>query len=198
MKIWSRDFTRFEKGLLLVLALVLVGLAYFFFVDRPVRSSIAKAEAEYEAMEPEVAAVNAKAARLEKLSKETYSMKEDGSISYMASYNNSKEELALLNDILSDTVQYTVTFTNVTRNNNQIRRNFSLQFRTEDYASMWEVINGLCESEYRCLVGDIKCQAAKERDGSRYVTADVTATFFETMVGGTPDAGLPEDKGSPK
>lgn len=125
-------------------------------------------------------------------------MKEDGSISYMASYNNSKEELALLNDILSDTVQYTVTFTNVTRNNNQIRRNFSLQFRTEDYASMWEVINGLCESEYRCLVGDIKCQAAKERDGSRYVTADVTATFFETMVGGTPDAGLPEDKGSPK
>lgn len=196
MKIWSRDFTRFEKGLLLVLALILVGLAYYFVVDRPVRSSIAQAEAEYEAMEAELAAVNAKIARLEKLAKETESMKEDGSISYMASYNNSKEELALLNDILSDTVQYNVTFTNVTRNNNQIRRNFSLQFRTEDYASMWEVINGLCESDYRCLVGDIRCQAAKDRDSRQYVTADVTATFFETMVGGTPDAGLPEDKGS--
>ena len=196
MKIWSRDFTRFEKGLLLVLALILVGLAYYFVVDRPVRTTIAQAEAEYEAMEAELAAVNAKIARLEKLAKETESMKEDGSISYMASYNNSKEELALLNDILSDTVQYNVTFTNVTRNNNQIRRNFSLQFRTEDYASMWEVINGLCESDYRCLVGDIRCQAAKDRDSRQYVTADVTATFFETMVGGTPDAGLPEDKGS--
>ena len=46
MKILSRDFTLKEKLLMLLLGLVLVGLAYYNFVDQPVRTSLASAEAE--------------------------------------------------------------------------------------------------------------------------------------------------------
>ena len=194
MKIWSRDFTRKEKILLLVLALILVGLVYYQFVDKPVRRSIAESKAECEAIETELAVAQTKAQHLQKLESELNDMKSGETISYMASYNNSREEVALLNDILSNTKEYTINFADVTRSKDQIRRNFTLQFRTSDYAQMRQVIKELCASPYRCLVGDIQCTANRDRSGATSVTAKETATCFETMVGGTPDAGLPEDK----
>lgn len=198
MKVWSREFTRTEKVLLLILAVILVGLVYYQFVHRPVQKAIDAAEAEYSALQTEYTVAQAKADQLRKLGEELENMKDSGSASYMASYNNAKAEVALLNDILSDTGQYNISFANVTRSGNQIRRNFTLQFRTKDYETMRNVIDGLLTSPYRCLVGDIQCSMGQERNGADYVSANVTATFFETMEGGTPDAGLPEDRGTAK
>ncbi|MBQ3391818.1 MAG: type II secretion system protein M [Lachnospiraceae bacterium] len=192
MKIWSRDFTRLEKILLLVLSVILVALVYYQFVDRPVRTSIASARAESQALQTELDAVKIKAKNLERLQNEIDEIKGSGSLSRMESYNNSRAEIALLNDILADTLDYTIEFSDVTRSNEQIRRNFTLKFRTQDYSAMRSVIEQLCSSKERCLVTEMKCQTTRNEKES-YVTANVTATFFETMVGGKPDAGLPED-----
>lgn len=192
MKIWSRDFTRFEKILLLVLSLLLVGLVYYQFIDRPVRQAIASSKAECESIESELTVVTAQADHLEQLKNEMDDIKSSGMTSYMGSYNNSGPELAMLNDVLSDTQQYTITFANVTRSNDQIRRDFSLQFRTGDYFSMRNIIERLCESEYRCLITQMRCTTTYN-EKEQYVTANLIATFYETMVGGKPDAGLPED-----
>ena len=70
MKRLSRDFTRGEKVLLLILALVLVGLAYYFVVDRPVRSAMESARAEKEALVTELTTLQARIARLEKMQAE--------------------------------------------------------------------------------------------------------------------------------
>ena len=43
MKVLSRSFSLKEKILLLLLSLILVGLAYYQFVDQPVRSALATA-----------------------------------------------------------------------------------------------------------------------------------------------------------
>ena len=192
MKIWSRDFTRFEKALLLILSVILIGLVYFQFVEKPVRRAIASSRAESRDLETELTAVKARAERLDKLDSEIDAIKGSGSVSRMESYNNSSREVDLLNDILSDTLKYTITFADVTRANDQIRRNFTLEFRTADYYSMRKVIERICGSPYRCLVDEIRCTTTRN-DKESYVTAKLTATFYETMVGGTPDAGLPED-----
>lgn len=192
MKIWSRDFTRFEKTLLLILSVILIGLVYFQFVEKPVRRAIASSKAESRDLETELTAVKARAERLDKLDSEIDAIKGSGSVSRMESYNNSSREVDLLNDILSDTLKYTITFADVTRTNDQIRRNFTLEFRTADYYSMRKVIERICGSQYRCLVDEIRCTTT-HNDKESYVTAKLTATFYETMVGGTPDAGLPVD-----
>ena len=196
MKLWSRDFTRREKSLLVILSVILVVLLYFLAVDRPVRTAIASANAEAEALRTELAAVQGKALRLEKLKKELGEVKENGELSRMESYNNSREEIALLNEILADTVDYSIDFSDVTRDGDQIRRNFTLQFRTRDYETMRQIIGKLCDSKYRCLVDEIRCQTMAERN-ELYVAASLTATFYETMVGGTPDSGLPENQAKP-
>ena len=194
MKVLSRDFTFKEKILLLVLVLVLIGLGYYQFVDKPVRTNIAKAQQEQEALQVELTAVNTKIATLEKMQNEINDIASSGEVSVMPSYNNSRNVTKLLNDVLGN-LGYSITCSNVTRNGDQIRRNISLQFICPDYSSMQRVFQELTGSEYRCLLGDItgsiNTRYYHEDDDS--VTVNATATFYETMVGGTPDSGLPED-----
>ena len=196
MKIWSRDFTRREKVTLFGLLILLIAILYFQCVDRPVRTSINAARAEAQEIETEMSIVAAKVRQLTKMQNELDDVKEGGALSRMESYNNSSAEISFLYDILAETQQYNIEFSDITRNGDQIRRNFSLKFRTRDYDAMRSVINRLCASEYRCLVDEIRCQRTIN-DRESYVTANVTATFYETMVGGKPDAGLPKDSAVP-
>ena len=207
MKILSRDFTRGEKIILVILALALVALAYYQFVDKMVRESIEKANAEAEAIRVEMTGVNAKIQRMEEMQAELEAIQSNPNASYMGSYNNSREELAFLNDVLKGADQYSISFSNVTRDGDQIRRNFSLQYTTSDYVSMERLMKQLCEGKMRCLINDISYSttrynysaADRERYGVDYyerVNLNCTATFFETMVGGTEDAGLPVAKAS--
>ena len=204
MKILSRDFSRGEKVLLVLLAFILVGLVYYQFVDRTVRDNIAKAKAQTEAAQTELTAVNAKIKRMEEMQAELDSITQNPNASYMGSYNNSQEELAFLNDVLSATDQYSITFSNVTRDGDQIRRNFSLQFSTADFVGMEKIMKQLGDGRLRCLINDINYNLTRynysladrekyDRDYYERVNVNCTATFFETMVGGVEDAGLPAD-----
>ena len=189
MKIMSRDFTRTEKLLIVLLALILVGLVYYQFVDKTVRQTIVNAESEAQMLQTELDAAQQRLAHLKSIQTSMEKLEAEGRLSWMGSYNNSKQEVAFLNDILADTLQYSITFAEVTRSGNQIRRSFTLEYKTTDYASAQDIVARLCEGKNRCLVGDISCTI--DREG--IVTVKQSATFYETMVGGTPDAGLPRD-----
>ena len=199
MKKMSREFTGREKFLILLLSLILVGLAYYQFVDRPVRTSLNNAYAERDALTTELATVQAKLKVMRRMREEMEDITAGGTVSEMKSYNNSKPEIALLNDILRGTPEYSVTFANVTRDKDQIRRNFTLRFTSDSYDSVQRIIKQLSESPYRCLIGDLKISVGRGqtlKEGPIKVNA--TATFFETMVGGTADAGLPQSKSAAK
>ena len=194
MKVMSRDFTPAEKALLVILALVLVGLAYYYFVDIPVRDAIKSSEAEADMLQTELNAVQQRATYLQGVQRDLDELERAQGHSWMGSYNNSKAEVKFLNDVLADTMKYTINFADVTRNGDQIRRNFTLQFQTRDYAAAQDIMTRLLRGENRCLVGDMKCSV--DKDG--VVIVDALATFYETMVGGVPDAGLPSDSARAK
>lgn len=197
MKVLSRDFTLKEKLLLLLLSLVLVGLAYYQFVDQPVRSALEAARSEAESLQVELKTVEAKLERMRRMRSELEDVTSGGTATEMGSYNNSKAEIASLNDILSEALQYSITFANVTRSGDQIRRNFTLQFTTDSLDTMEHMMSELARNHHRCLIGDVRCTAARNENlMNGNITVNATATFFETMVGGTPDAGLPESKPS--
>ena len=193
MKVMSRDFTVTEKILLTVLVLILVGLAYYYFVDQPVRATVTSLHAEESTLQSELTTTQARIAYLEKIRDYLVTLQEDDNMSYMGSYNNSEAEVRFLNDILANTLQYSISFANVTRNNNQIRRSFTLQYRTENYAAAQDIMTQLLRGRNRCLIGDVKCSIDPS---TGFVTMNQSATFYETMVGGAPDAGLPADAGA--
>ena len=202
MKRLSRDFTRGEKALLLLLALVLLGLTYYLVVDRPVRAALESARAEKEAIMTELTTLQGRIARMEKMEQELKAIQANPGVSQMGSYNNSKAELDFLNELLDETDEYTVTFTDVTRDGDQVRRNFSLKFAVQDFTTAERLLRRIYSCEMRCLINDLNYSRTRTyynsadrlryaRDYYERVNVDATATFYETMVGGTADAGLP-------
>jgi Tfp pilus assembly protein PilO len=85
MKRLSRDFTRGEKVLLLLLELILVGMAYYFVVDRPVRMALESAKAEKEALVTELTALQGRLAKMEKMQAELEALQANPEMSRMGS-----------------------------------------------------------------------------------------------------------------
>ena len=193
MKIMTRDFNTKEKVLLLLLAIILIILAYYWFIETPVSEGLEKAEGQKQALKVELEAVNTRVAKLQKMQNEIDGITKDGLLRQMPSYNNSKNVNKLLNDVLGD-MGYSITFSNVTQSGDQIRRNISLHFIAPDYKTVRTVLSKLSNGEYRCLLGDIHCSSKEGAIAEDEVTVSATLTFFETMVGGTPDAGLPAEE----
>ena len=193
MKILSRDFTLRERLLIVALAIILVGLFYYQFVDQPVRTALNSAKAEQQSLQMELESARVQVERVNSMRSELDDIEASGAKSRMESYNNSKKELALLNDILAAASEYTITFAEVTRDKDQIRRDFTLQFIAQDYGTVEKILAELAKSPYRCLVGDISCTGSSRSVEENKINVSVTATFFETMVGGVEDAGLPAD-----
>ncbi len=210
MKVLSRDFTTKEKVMLLILCLLLVGLAYYRFLWVPCTDAVSTANSQRESLQTELLTAMAKEKQLKKMSDELDALGELQETSRMESYNNTKAELTMLNSILETANDYSISFSGVTKDGDQIRRNFSLSFETDSFAAAKQIIALLSKSEYRCLLGDMQYSVALRRLGENETarvtrtvddvvyaeTVNVTtmATFFETMYGGTPDAGLPADK----
>jgi hypothetical protein len=201
MKNLTRDFSTREKALLLILALILIGLLYYWFVDVPVRDGIMSANSKKESANAELVVVNAKIAEMEKMEAELEEFGTLGRAAYMGSYNNAEAEYAALNDILADTDEYEIAFSALTRDGDMVRREFSIQFSTTGYEAAKRIITALENSEYRCRIGDLNCTAEQSQDTDAdlknwtgKILVSAKATYYETMVGGKPDEGLPADK----
>ena len=197
MKLISRDFRRGEKILIAVLALVLLGLAYYWVVDQPVRNGIEQANAQRDTLQMDLTIAQAKLAQLQKMQAELDSIGSLELSSRMGSYNNSREELTELNRILSAATSYSISFPDVTRNGDQIRRNFTLNFTTETYGDAKDIIKALRDCSLRCALGNITFSTTVRRGNALegwvepQISISTNATFFETMYDGVPDAGLP-------
>ncbi len=210
MKVLSRDFSTKEKVMLLILCLLLVGLAYYRFLWVPCADAVESAHAQRDSLQIELQTALIKESQLKKMHNELDALGELQTASRMESYNNTKAELTVLNNVLEAANDYAISFSGVTKDGDQIRRNFSLSFETDSFAAAKRIIALLSESEYRCLIGDIqynvtlrrlaeneKARVTRTVDNVAYaeiVNVTTVATFFETMYGGTPDAGLPADK----
>ena len=195
MNILSRDFTKKEKVLMLVLVVILLALGSYWFVDQPVRQELESCAAQESALQIELEAVERKAAELTRMKEELEAIQARGEVSMMSSYNASKEEVKLLNDVLAGTDQYAIAFSDVSREGDQIRRSFTLQFTAPEHEDIARVLGQLAESSQRCIIADIRCtrENARSTENPGAYVVDATATFYETMVGGTPDAGLPAE-----
>ena len=193
MKLMSRDFTLKEKILLGILTVILLGAVYYLAVDQPVRSAISEAVSEQENLNTELAVLQQKAATLSRMQNELETIQGNASYGQMGSYNNAKAELDELNQLLRDADTYDVSFSNVTRDGDLIRRTFNLTFSASSYSKAVELLERLCNGELRCLISGISIVSQEDDFSQDGVNVGLSATFYETMVGGTPDSGLPAD-----
>jgi len=190
MKLMSREFTAKEKILIAVLAIGLLFLVYYRFVYLNINTALTNANAEAQSLQTELDVANTRIDQAEKMRQELSGIGSTGVLAKMGSYNNSKMETAFLNTVLANVSDYSVTFDDVTRDGDLIRRNFTLRYVTPGYSAAESVMKELENGEYRCLVSDVDCEV----DANGVTTVTLIGTFYETMVGGRPDSALPSDQ----
>ena len=185
---WGREFTRTEKILTAVLSVILTGLCYYQFLYRPVTREIKACHAQRDALMTEFTQVQNRIIQLQRMRDELDRLGQIGYTSRMPSYNSVEAETSFLNTVLAPAEQYSISFANVTRTGSQIRRNVTLRFTAREYPAAESILTNLSSSaDFRCLLGDLRYSGSE----SGLISVNVSATFFETMAGGTPDAGLP-------
>ncbi len=195
MNVLTRDFTKREKILLVVLGVIIIAAAYYLLVYSQVETGIASAKASSQSIEDNLVITQAKIDQISAMQAEMDALSADeGTLkSYMPSYNAGKQELDFLHTTLSETIDYYVNFTDLTLEGDQIRRDFGLQFTATDYEQAENIIKTLEESEIRCLVANVyitpKENGTDLLDGN--VVVSLSGTFYETLKEGTPDKELP-------
>ena len=177
------NFSKKEKLMIIILFILLIGLIYYRFIYITVSDATAAANNQAEAIQTELDSANIRLSKIKSMDSL------DTTIQRMGSYNSIKGETAFLNTVLANVPDYSVTFDDVTREGDLIRRNFQLTFTTSSYADAVKIINELTTGDFRCLIGDVRCNI----DNSGQTTMDVAGTFYETMVGGVEDSALPKD-----
>lgn len=194
----KKEFSKGERAAILILCVLIVAMIYYIAVVRPVRKGIESAHQERDDLEMQVTILDAQVAKLNMMQQELEDMKNgDRVVSMMPSYNAGKQEVDFLHTTLAGTEDYYIGFSALDRDGDQIRRNFSLQFRSSDYQSAVGVIDKLENSEIRCLIGDVSVSPADNETRnimSGQVNVNCTATFYETMYDGVEDKELPEEE----
>ncbi|MBE7002814.1 MAG: hypothetical protein E7425_00835 [Ruminococcaceae bacterium] len=203
----NRAMNTGEKILMIIFALLVIGGVYYYFVYSPVQKDLVNQRSRREELSVELRNLQAQVKDMRDMKTELEELEGAQDSPRMESYNNSRAEIGLLNDILTASEEYTIDFSSVSRDGNQIRRSFSLRFTTDSFDTAEQIIKSLRDSRCRCLIDDVSYKAATVKvvkqtneDGEEEevnevgtVSVSLIATFYETMVGGTEDAGLPED-----
>lgn len=191
MKFLSKDFTQREKILLTVLGILLVLVFYYYAVDMPLRNQEETLNARKSVLETDVQIAEAKVLEYEKMEETLKNLGSDAT--RMESYNNRTNEINFLNDLLANTTAYSIGFSPVTVEGNQVRRQFSLSYTCGSYSEAMNLLERLSKCKYRCMLTDVSCAPVDTNTAlNGAVNVSVNATFYETLVGKTTDAGLPE------
>ena len=189
----NRAFTRREKILMIIVAVILFGIGYYKFLILDVNKVIEKYDVTQ--VQEEYDNAQAKAMSVKKMKAEMAVGKESGS--YVPSYNNMKKLIYEMNKIIGGTGSYEISFEDPVKDGDTVRRNAGITFTTTGFDSARKIINNIHNCKYKCLIREMSVSSG---EGSGVKTGDVSVnmsvTFFETMYGATSQKGFAEDSQS--
>lgn len=179
-----------EKMLLALLSVILVigGYISFFYMPMTAERDRCVGEAEECRLQTEAARIRLEDKRRMERELEKIFSGETEPVS-IASYDNLRPVMQELSGILSLARDYSLNFGTVDASQTIVRRQISLSFTADSYASAKEVLNRLHGSAFRCMLGDLSVSLGRrsedtfwldswdDRDGS--VAVSGTLVYFE-------------------
>lgn len=194
--ILNRAFTRKEKALLFLLAIILAGLLYYGTVYRALDN--ARTSYNLENLQNEYQLYLMKSTQIKKMNEAIRKGREE-SESTVESYNNLKNEIVELNDIFAEASYFNFSFEQATAVDDAVRRTVTASFNANSYADARRMLERLYHCKYRCLIRDIAIDGEEEQDlAAGAVKCTFTVTFYETMYNAWTTDGLAVEKGSTK
>lgn len=182
----SRKFTLREKILLCILAVIILAAGYYFFVQSPVSEAVSTAREEKAALEDELLILEAQAAVQDKMLASLEKLGDAPTVE-TPEYDNLRLLMDFLNQALSTAEDYELSFEGVSGSEDSsiIRRSVEMTFTAKSYAAAKNIITGLNNCPYRCIISDLQLLPVEENgeeelsltDGK--VSVSLSITFFE-------------------
>lgn len=196
----SREITKTEKMLIGLLAVIIVGVIYFFFVFTPVNNRISEIESILVTTEDEILTLEGQQTLMISMEDAIKKAQAEPKVIEAPDYDNVKNVVAMLNGIMAGTEGYTITFEALKDKELEgavIRRNGKISFLCDNYAQAKDVINKLYAGPYRCQISDMTIRANGTGAGQSQddvtiskndVQVDMMITYYEVKLANTVEA----------
>ena len=144
------SFSKREKVLLVVLAILLVGALWYLLVYQGTQTRTQQAQQELESAQATLSTQEDQLASMTTMQKELDSLKSSGTAVPLPDYDNQSNVLAELNTILGSVNTYSLSFAEPAVDDNGIvRRTVTLSFGCADYATARATLDAIEASQYR-------------------------------------------------
>lgn len=180
-----RAFTRREKVLMVVLAVVMLMGVYIMGIHYPVRDSLDRLEQERADLELDLQIVQLQHSKYQAMRAELediLSLPPD-QVTVMPNYDNLQPLMNRLNQIFTLSVAYDMSFDPVSVEDSVARRTIQMTFTCANYADARSIVEQLCHTGWRCLISDLSLSTPQNTGdlAAGAVVASVTVTYFESV-----------------
>ena len=194
----QREFTFKEKVLLAIFILLAISILYYQFVFKGVRNGIRQFSTEN--LEEQIVTETARMSKIKQM-EDVIANTEKKDHGELFPYNNLANEIAIVGDILNTRADnINLTWNDATLTGTTVRRVVNVAFRTDSYDHFKDILKAFNECKYRCQIGDINISPNRTTrtgtddnvglENANDISANFTATFFETVDGATSTEGL--------
>lgn len=179
----SYSFSKREKALLVFLALVLVGVAWFALVFQGTNNEIISLESQINDAKSQEVIMQQKVGKLDSMRKTIEDRKAAGA-TYAAipNYDNLTQLMAELDRVMAAADSYTVSFDKLDKESvsGYVLRGTQITFDCGSYDAAKSILTSIVNGRYPCSVGtlDITSRSSRTSPG---VTVSVHVTYIEKV-----------------
>lgn len=192
-------FSKREKILIAIMAVVLIGVLWWKFVFEGVNNRLTQLDSDIATAQSTLVIEQAKASSIQQMKAQLEAWRASGiPMKTMPSYDNIKPLSSELNNILGAAATYTLKFDDVITgaddekesnvNANTAQRGVTLSFDCDSYVTARSILSALVEGKYPCSIDSISITDNSARNGSRTPTnvgnpfsTSAHLTFYEKL-----------------
>lgn len=159
----SYTFSKREKVLLLALALMVVGVAWFVLVYQGTANREVELDSSIANTTAEISAAKAKVAQVEAMKREIENRKDSGAQpTVVPDYDNVTALMGELNRVLHAASSYSISFDPLDMNsaNGYVQRGIEITFETSSFKQAESIVEDLVYGSYSCSVDSLDVNTA--------------------------------------
>lgn len=176
-----------EKALLLVLAIVLVAIAWFMLVYQSTTDQVTRLEGEISSAESQIELDTARITRLAEMRQVIEERKAEGAtVTEVPAYDNMEPLMSELNRIMDAAETYTLTFDELDRESSSeyVYRGVRINFSCGSYATAESIVIALANGAFPCVIDSVaivdnNVRSSASTNSATSVSGYAHVTFFE-------------------
>lgn len=180
----THTFTTREKILLLILVIMLLGVAYYFAIQIPVSDRILTAQNAEATATDEMSVETVKATKMKKMQAVIDGADSNSSKAEIPVYDNLEKVMLQLDAILGTTIDYSLTFDQISKGDSLVYRPINMSFTCPNYSAAKSVLANLNNCKYRCMLDNISVATTTSLSpdiSNGEVMVSLTVTFIEKI-----------------